>query len=143
LKYPSHWRYVCKVRQLLLGAGERGISFHDLNQLTRTKVFDQDDLREILNEWLLREWLQSFVVSTGARGRKPTIWRATTLLRDEWSSYNNNADPTEAVVLLEEEVQSNPKERSRLGAFRSKIVDPAEEDRWLSYLGLDDPPHRR
>lgn len=84
MKYPNHWKYVCKVRLLLLGAGMEGLSFHQLNQKTRTKVFHQDHLRELLNEWELREWVQCFVVPNGRRGRNPTMWRATTLLQDSW-----------------------------------------------------------
>lgn len=84
MKFPSHAKYMMRVRQTLLGHGERGIAFHDLNQLTRTKYLANDDLRELLEEWKLREWVQSFLI-TGSRGRAPTIWRATTKLRDEYA----------------------------------------------------------
>lgn len=89
MKFPSHAKYMMRVRQVLLGRGERGIKFHDLNQLTRTKYLANDDLHELLDEWKLREWVQSFLI-TGSRGRAPTIWRATTKLRDEYAHVTSD-----------------------------------------------------
>lgn len=91
MKFASHAKYIMRVRQTLLGRGERGISFHDLNQLTRTKYLAQDDLHELLDEWKLREWVQSFLI-TGNRGRAPTIWRATTKLRDEYAHVSEDGN---------------------------------------------------
>jgi hypothetical protein len=139
MKYPSHWRYIQKVRQVLLGRGERGIKFHDLNQLTRTKVFKQDDLRELLIAWKLREWVQSFLV-TGQRGRAPTIWRATTLLRDDWSSLNIPAtdavvDDVEVTVEPSLEDLADLSEQKHQDASRSKTFDHLPEDLWTRGLG--------
>ena|SRR5882672_312283 len=139
MKYPSHWRYIQKVRQVLLGRGERGIKFHDLNQLTRTKVFKQDDLRELLIAWKLRDWVQSFLI-TGQRGRVPTIWRATTLLRDNWSSLNipvTDAVVDDVTVPVEPSLENlGDLEESRdQDVSRSKTFDHLPEDLWTR--GLD------
>ena len=85
MKYANHGNYLSKLRHVLLSAGTQGLSQHMLNQLTRTKVFQTDDMMEALQEWENRYWVQSFKVK-GLSKHPKTMWRATTKLRDEWSS---------------------------------------------------------
>lgn len=128
MKFPSHAKYLMRVRQTLLGRGERGIKFHDLNQLTRTKYLAQDDLRELLEEWKLREWVQSFLI-TGGRGRAPTIWRATTKLRDEYAHVTADGkifipseDPSGEADEAQEQ-EAGPVVGDFRDAFRSRNAD--------------------
>lgn len=86
MKYASDWRYKQKVRLILLGAGMNGIPFYDLNQKSRTKVFTQQDLEELINEWETRDWVQVFNPFDPTTKRRKKVVRATTLLRDEWSN---------------------------------------------------------
>lgn len=90
-RYANHFNYITRVRQMLIQAGTQGISQHHLNQNTRTKIFQRDDLMAILLEWKARGWIQSFRV-TGISKHPRTMWRATTKLRDEWAMYNNPAE---------------------------------------------------
>lgn len=126
MKFPSHAKYVMNVRRTLLGAGERGIKFHDLNQLTRTKYLAQDDLRELLEEWKLREWVQSFLI-TGNRGRAPTIWRATTKLRDEYAMVSADGNILIPSIAEADQQRQEPSEDPEVAdfrdAFRSKTAD--------------------
>lgn len=125
MKYPSHAKYIMRVRQTLLGRGERGISFHDLNQLTRTKYLAQDDLHLLLDEWKLREWVQSFLI-TGNRGRAPTIWRATTKLRDEYAHVTSDGKifiPEDLSDVQSEEQQEDPVVGNFRDAFRYRNAD--------------------
>ena len=125
MKFPSHAKYMMRVRQTLLGRGERGIAFHDLNQATRTKYLAQDDLRELLEEWKLREWVQSFLI-TGGRGRAPTIWRATTKLRDEYANVTSDGKifiPEDQQDEQSEEQQEGPVQGSFRDAFRLRNAD--------------------
>lgn len=88
MKYPNHWRYLQKIRLILLAAGTEGISVYDLNQQTRTRHFKQDHLEDTLNEWEGRDWVQIFRIKDPFTKRKKRIVRATTLLRDQWSNLN-------------------------------------------------------
>lgn len=97
MKYANHGNYLNKIRHVLLSAGTQGISQHMLNQLTRTKIFQTDDLLEALNEWENRHWVQAFKVK-GLSKHPKTMWRATTKLRDEWSNLIIDGElPTVAV----------------------------------------------
>lgn len=87
MRFASHGRFMAKIREILLGRGTQGIGQNDLNQLVRTKIFTRDDMNTILEEWEGRGWVQKFV-STGMSKHPKIIWRATTLLRDEWSSLH-------------------------------------------------------
>jgi hypothetical protein len=91
MKFASHGGYLNKLRLVLLGAGTQGISQHDLNQKTRTKIFQSEDLSAALMEWESRGWVQSFKM-TGLSKHPKTIWRATTKLRDDWSSLVIDGD---------------------------------------------------
>lgn len=75
----NHSRYMNKIRQLLLGAGRRGISQYELNQKTRTKILALDDLIQILNEWEAKQWVQTFQIRVNGT-KKTKMWRATTEL---------------------------------------------------------------
>jgi len=84
MKYPNHFKYITKIRLKLLAAGITGISRNDLNQATRTKYFQGSHMKETIDEWIAKGWVESFEVQ-GKKSRHPeTIYRATTLLRDEW-----------------------------------------------------------
>lgn len=87
VKYANHWHYIQKLRRMLLGAGTVGLSQSDLNQRSRTKVFQVEHMLETLEEWKRRGWVQSFRVR-GPSGHPMMIWRATNKLRDDWSIYN-------------------------------------------------------
>lgn len=91
MKYASHGNYLKNLRYKLLSAGTVGLSQHDLNQATRTKVFQSEDMMAALMEWEGRGWVQSFKVKGLSRHPK-TMWRATTKLRDEWSSLSIDGD---------------------------------------------------
>ena len=91
MKFANHGNYLSKLRHKLLSAGTTGISQYNLNQSTRTKVFQTDDMLEALQEWEHRGWVQSFRV-TGLSKHPKTMWRATTKLRDEWSSLVIDGD---------------------------------------------------
>lgn len=98
MKFANHSKYLAKMRHTLLAAGTIGISQHDLNQKTRTKIFQKDDMMAALLEWEGRHWVQSFKV-TGLSKHEKTMWRATTKLRDEWSSLHIEGDlPTGPVA---------------------------------------------
>jgi hypothetical protein len=84
VKQVDHFQYISKVRRYLLGAGEQGISQSELNQKVRTRIYGADDLLELLEEWEKRSWVQKFRVKRGSRA-VAYIWRATTLLRDDFS----------------------------------------------------------
>ena len=90
-KFANHFNYISRVRNELLLAGTTGIGQHDLNQKTRTKIFQRDDMMAILLEWKARGWVQSFKIK-GMSKHPKTYWRATTKLRDEWAMYNNPAE---------------------------------------------------
>lgn len=85
MKYANHGNFTKKLRLILLGAGTTGVAQHILNQKTRTKIFQRDQMVEILDEWQIRGWVQKFVV-VGLSKHPKVVWRATTKLRDEWSS---------------------------------------------------------
>jgi hypothetical protein len=87
MKYANHFNYIQKVRSILIQAGTQGINQHELNQRTRTKVFQRDDLMAILLEWKGRGWVQSFRVK-GISRHPRTVWRATNKLRDDWAMFN-------------------------------------------------------
>lgn len=81
----------------MLASGTQGISQHDLNQATRTKIFQTEHLLDLLDEWERREWVQRFRVK-GVSGWPKIMWRATTKLRDEWSSLQIDGElPTQAL----------------------------------------------
>lgn len=86
VKFANHFKYITKIRLLLLGAGELGMRFYDLNQKSRTRIFTQDDLEEVIQEWKGRDWVQDFIIKDPFTKRKQRIVRATTLLRDQWSN---------------------------------------------------------
>lgn len=86
MKSSNIIRYSIKLRQLLLGAGQRGMSQWELNQRTRTKVFSTNDMLAILVEWENKRWVESFRITVLGAKRPTTIWRASTLLRDEWAN---------------------------------------------------------
>lgn len=87
MKFANHMRFMNKVRHKLLAAGLEGISQNDLHQQVRTRVFQGDDLMEILYEWESRGWVQSFRVKGLSRHPK-MMWRATTLLRDKYNDVS-------------------------------------------------------
>jgi hypothetical protein len=94
----SKYRYTQKLRHILLGAGLEGISQFHLNQKSRTRIFSVSDMMEVLEEWESREWVQKFKTQLFAK-RPTTIWRATTKLRDEWSTIHFDRPlPTEPVA---------------------------------------------
>lgn len=96
MKYANHYSYISKVRLILLGSGTQGISQHDLNQKTRTKIFQTEHLLDLLEEWEKRQWVQKFRVR-GHTGHAKMTWRATTKLRDDWSSLEIDGElPTQA-----------------------------------------------
>lgn len=84
MRHVNHYQYVQKVRHALLAAGEEGITQHNLNQKTRTKIFTSTDLDLVLEEFRTRKWVEEFRVRRLTKHRT-IIWRATTLLRDDWS----------------------------------------------------------
>lgn len=99
MKYANHFNYLTKLRHTLLAAGTQGLSQHDLNQKTRTKIFQKDDMLAALLEWENRDWVQRFKV-TGISKHPKTMWRATTKLRDEWSSLHIDGElPTEQAAV--------------------------------------------
>lgn len=85
MKFANHGNFLAKLRHVLLAAGTQGLSQHELNQKTRTKIFQKDDMMAALTEWENRHWVQCFKM-TGISRHPKTMWRATTKLRDEWSS---------------------------------------------------------
>lgn len=91
MKHANIVRYSLKIRQLLLGAGQKGIGQWELNQKTRTKVFNTSDMLMILKEWEAKKWVDSHQVIVLGSKRPTTIWRATTLLRDDWNKYLNQS----------------------------------------------------
>lgn len=96
-KFASKHQFATKIRRLLLGAGIDGITKYHLNQKVRTRFFSVTDLDEILNEWEKRGWVQQFKVHKWTK-RPITIWRATTLLADEWNNITFDKPlPTEDV----------------------------------------------
>lgn len=96
-RFANHFNYIERVRMCLITAGTTGISQHDLNQKTRTKIFQRDDMMAILLEWKGRGWVQSFKVK-GMSKHPKTMWRATTKLRDEWAMFNNPAKEEEGRI---------------------------------------------
>lgn len=86
------FRYLERIRNILLARQDRGIGQHDLNQKVRVPKSQHHegtsaaDLRQILNNWHERRWVDKFEVTP--YGSKPEQrWRATTLLRDEWGPF--------------------------------------------------------
>ncbi len=86
------FRYLERIRNVLLARQDRGIGQHDLNQKVRVPKSQNHegttaaDLRQILNNWHERRWVDRFEVTP--YGQKPEQrWRATTLLRDEWHRF--------------------------------------------------------
>lgn len=74
-----------KIRLKLLARGLDGISRTELYQQTRTKVFKAEDLDVILEQWILRGWVERFIVP--GNGKIPqTLYRATQDLRDQWAN---------------------------------------------------------
>lgn len=118
------FRYLERIRHMLLARGDRGISQHDLNQKVRVpKSQEHDgttaaDLRDILNNWQERRWVDKFNVTPF--GKKPELrWRATTLLRDEWQQIKEVQQL--AVEFAAGEILIDP---SALSLFQSKNADP-------------------
>ncbi len=85
-KFANHFSYQQKIRRVLLGAGLAGISRSKLNQKTRTRVFSAPQLIEIIDGWRAKGWVEVFMVPN--QYRDETIYRATTALRDEFSSFS-------------------------------------------------------
>lgn len=83
-KSVNYFDYIKKVRRNLLAANEDGITQHMLNQKVRTKIFGADDLLYLLEEWERRNWVQKFRARINSR-HPSILWRATTLLRDDFS----------------------------------------------------------
>lgn len=83
------FRYLERIRNILLARQDRGIGQHQLNQKVRVPKSQHHDgtsaadLRQVLHNWHERRWVDRFEVTP--YGQKPEQrWRATTLLRDEW-----------------------------------------------------------
>lgn len=96
-KYANHYQYISKLRHILLASGTQGISQHELNQRSRTKVFTREHMLDTLEEWRLRDWVQAFKFA-GLSKHPKTMWRATTRLRDDWSRFHLQTEPTEPVA---------------------------------------------
>lgn len=86
------FRYLERIRNVLLARQDRGIGQHALNQKVRVPKSQQHegttaaDLRQIMENWHERRWVDKFEVTP--YGQKPERrWRATTLLRDEWHLF--------------------------------------------------------
>lgn len=75
--------YCKRVRHLLIGADIHGISFRDLNARARTPRHPSADMREVLNAWKQRRWVDQFEVPM-ASGQASQRWRATQRLLEEW-----------------------------------------------------------
>lgn len=114
----NHNRYMLKIRQLLLGAGKKGMSQYELNQKTRTKHFKLPDMLQILEEWERKQWVQRFQIRVN--GTKKTItWRATTELVAGFQNVHlRGITPKSEFVTAEEE---NPEEQSKISAFQFRI----------------------
>lgn len=97
MRYANHMQFMEKLRLKLLAAGLTGISQHDINQTTRTKIFNRDDILEVLEEWEHRGWTQRFKV-TGFSKHPKIMWRATTLLRDNWSAFRLEQESDEELA---------------------------------------------
>lgn len=72
-----------KVRHLLLAAGTDGAAFRDINMRTRTTNHPTGDLRDLLNAWRKRRWVDCFEVPMPS-GQTSERWRATQLLFEQW-----------------------------------------------------------
>lgn len=72
-----------RTRLILLGAGLEGIRFAALLAKTRTPQHGAADLRELLDAWRARQWVDQFEV-TMPSGQHSQIWRGTHLLYNEW-----------------------------------------------------------
>lgn len=82
----DYYRYVNRVRNILLGAGEEGITQHELNQKVRTPSWTVTPLYDLLTLWESKQYVQSFTIRPVGSTRNAKLWRATTKLRDEWST---------------------------------------------------------
>lgn len=92
-KQVNYFDYIKKVRRTLLAANIDGLTQHQLNQKVRTKIFGADDLIYLLEEWEKRNWVQKFRVRQNSH-HPSILWRATELLRDDFSVSVDGELPT-------------------------------------------------
>lgn len=76
--------YCSRVRHILVAADTRGIPFRELNARVRTPNHPTADLRQVLNAWKKRKWVDNFERVVPTSHQHSQIWRATQLLLDEW-----------------------------------------------------------
>lgn len=113
MRHVNHFQYVQKIRHALLAAGEEGITQHNLNQKTRTKIFTSTDLDLVLEGFKQRRWVEEFRVRRLTKHRI-IMWRATTLLRDDWQPMVEGELPTgPAVELPASQLGSTDQDASR------------------------------
>ncbi len=91
-------RFVSKIRDILLGAGETGIEKNTLSQLVRTKKFSIEDLNLVLEEWN-RAGLIDYYQARANNVKKSQIVRATDQLIHKWDQVFENTDDDELIEL--------------------------------------------
>lgn len=115
--------YVARVRRILLSAETKGITYQDLLKRVRTKQHGTQDLRQVLNAWRKRKWVDNFASHTQLHGGTPKqVWRATVLLENEWPATQAMIRDTIATIALD------PSVALEQGASRTQTSPPAEED---------------
>ena len=69
-----------KIKRVLLSAGASGISQTKLIAKCRTHIWKREHIEEILGDWLIREYVQQFLIKTETSKKPVKIWRATKLI---------------------------------------------------------------
>lgn len=72
-----------KMKILLIAAELEGIGQKELTMKVRTKIWNVDHIKEILEDWKTRQLVQKFIVKKDHSKRPITIWRATELIKTE------------------------------------------------------------